>query len=149
MKLFLFNCISAFTIFCINDCYAQTVKKDTTIRLITLDPGHFHAALVQKTMYSNISPVVYVYAPKGPDVQSHLDKINAYNNRADNPTHWHEKVYLGDDFLARMVAEKKGNVVVMAGNNRQKTEYIKKSIDAGFNVLGDKPMAMIKRISRF
>ena len=27
------------------------------VRLITLDPGHFHAALVQKTMYDRISPV--------------------------------------------------------------------------------------------
>jgi predicted dehydrogenase len=132
----------AFLLFSIS---VNAQSKDTTIRLITLDPGHFHAALVQKTMYSNIDPVVYVYAPKGPDVQAHLDRINAYNTRTGNPTHWQEKVYLGDDFLEKMATEKKGNVVVMAGNNRQKTEYIKKSIDAGFNVLGDKPMAIDKK----
>jgi predicted dehydrogenase len=122
--------------------FAQPIKKDTTIRLITLDPGHFHAALVQKSMYSGIDPVVYVYAPKGADVQSHLKLIDSYNTRADNPTNWKEEVYLGDDYLDKMLAEKKGNVVVMAGNNRRKTEYIKKSIDAGFSVLGDKPMAI-------
>lgn len=33
-------------------------------------------------------------------------------------------------------------MVVIAGNNRRKTEYIKKAIDAGINVLGDKPMAI-------
>jgi predicted dehydrogenase len=41
-----------------------------------------------------------------------------------------------------MVSEKAGNVVVMAGNNKKKTEYIKKAIDAGFNVLADKPMVI-------
>jgi predicted dehydrogenase len=33
----------------------------------------------------------------------------------------------------------------MAGNNHRKTEFIKKSIAAGFNVLGDKPMAIDKQ----
>lgn len=121
---------------------AQPAEKDTTIRLITLDPGHFHAALVQKSMYSDIDPVVHVYAPKGADVQQHLQRIDAYNKRADKPTSWKEEVYLGDDFFDKMLAEKKGNVVVMAGNNRRKTEYIKRSIEGGFNVLGDKPMAI-------
>ena len=39
------------------------------VKLLTLDPGHFHAALVQKTMYEQVSPVVHVYAPQGSDVQ--------------------------------------------------------------------------------
>ena len=38
------------------------------VKLVTLDPGHFHAALVQKTMYDQVSPTVHVYAPEGPDV---------------------------------------------------------------------------------
>src|ERR1700743_3083467 len=125
--------------------HAQSVKKTEKIRLVTLDPGHFHAALVQKSMYPDVDSTVYVYAPKGEDVQLHLDKINAYNTRKDNPTAWKEKVYLGDDYLEKMVADRKGNVVVMAGNNRRKTEYIKRSIHAGFNVLGDKPMAIDKK----
>lgn len=118
-------------------------KRDA-VKLITLDPGHFHAALVQKTMLPDIDATVHVYAPKGDDVQQHLDKINAYNERKDDPTRWKEEVYLGNDFFDKMIAEKKGNVVVMAGNNQKKTEYIKRSIDAGFNVLGDKPMAIDK-----
>ncbi len=124
---------------------AQSVKKNEKIRLVTLDPGHFHAALVQKSMYPNVDSTVYVYAPKGKEVKAHLGLIDAYNSRKDNPTAWKEKVYLGDDYLEKMVAEKKGNVVIMAGNNRRKTEYIKKSIDAGFNVLGDKPIAIDKK----
>ena len=31
-------------------------------RLITLDPGHFHAALVQKFMYPDVDSVVHVYS---------------------------------------------------------------------------------------
>lgn len=115
---------------------------DSPVRLITLDPGHFHAGLVQKDMYPQVSPVVHVYAPAGPDLQEHLDRIQSFNTRAENPTHWEEKVYTGPDFLERMVREKAGNVVVLAGNNARKTEYIDRSIRAGFNVLADKPMAI-------
>jgi predicted dehydrogenase len=122
-------------------CRAQLFKNND-IKLITLDPGHFHAALVQKTMYDGVSRTVYVYAPKGPDVKAHLDRIDAYNDRSSHPTHWQEEVYLGSDFFNRMISDKKGNVVVMAGNNQNKTSYIKRSVAAGFSVLGDKPMAI-------
>ena len=124
----------------------QTVKSDTSaeksypVNLITLDPGHFHAALVQKSMYSQISPDVYVYAPEGPDCQQHLDRIKSYNNRSSNPTSWNEIVYTGDDYLDKMLSEKRGNVVVISGNNQKKAEYISKSVSAGLNVLADKPM---------
>jgi predicted dehydrogenase len=49
---------------------------------------------------------------------------------------------MGPDFLNRMIQEKKGNVVVMSGNNRQKTTYISRAVEAGFNVLADKPMVI-------
>ena len=112
------------------------------IKLITLDPGHFHAALVQKSMYANVDPVVHVYAPAGDDVQEHLKKIEAYNTRAADPTTWQEEVYTGADYFEKMLAEKPGNVVVLAGNNQKKTEYIKAAVDAGLHVLADKPMAI-------
>ena len=44
--------------------------------------------------------------------------------------------------MDKMLSEKKGNIVVLAGNNQKKTDYIKKSVDAGLNVLADKPMAI-------
>ena len=120
----------------------STLAADSTIRLITLDPGHFHAALVQKAMYPQVSPEVHVYAPAGDDLAAHLQRIEAYNTRAENPTRWVEKIYSGSDFLERMCQEKAGNVVVISGNNRQKTEYIQKAVAAGLNVLADKPMAI-------
>lgn len=112
------------------------------IKLITLDPGHFHAALVQKSMYENVDSVVHVFAPAGEDVQEYLKKIETYNIRPDNPTHWREEVYTGADYFQKMLTERPGNVVVLAGNNKRKTEYIKASIDSGLNVLSDKPMAI-------
>lgn len=124
------------------------MKKETAsepkdeVRLITLDPGHFHAALVQKTSYPGVSKDVYVYAPGGPDLNEHLKRIEGYNNRADNPTAWNEITYTGAGFLEKMLEEKKGNVMVTAGNNGKKTDYIKRTLQAGINVLADKPMAI-------
>ena len=112
------------------------------VKLITLDPGHFHAALIQKNMYSEVSPEVYVYAPEGSDLDQHLARIDGYNKRADSPTAWNEVVYKGSGYLEKMLDERHGNVVVLAGNNRIKTDYIQKSIEAGFNVLSDKPMVI-------
>lgn len=119
--------------------YAQA-QSAPAVKIITLDPGHFHAALVQKNMYPDVSPIVHVYAPVGNDVQFHIDRINSYNARADNPTHWQEKLYTGSDYLEKMLSEKAGNVIVIAGNNRIKADYLEKSVNAGFNVLADKPM---------
>ena len=121
---------------------AETETKNKPVKLVTLDPGHFHAALVQKTMYDDVDSVVYVYAPEGNDLKLHLDRINAYNSRAESPTNWKEVVYTGNDFFEKMIAEKKGNVVVLSGNNAKKAAYILKALEAGFNVLADKPMAI-------
>ncbi len=110
------------------------------VQLMTVDPGHFHAALVQKSMYEQVSPEVHVYAPEGPDYLQHLDRIKSYNNRPVDPTSWNEIVYTGSDFFEKMLEDRPGNVVVLSGNNRKKAEYITRSVNAGLNVLADKPM---------
>jgi predicted dehydrogenase len=112
------------------------------VKIMTLDPGHFHAALVQKNIYEQVDPTVFIYAPEGPDLQGHLDLISGYNTRAEEPTAWIKKIYTGDDFLEKMLEEKPGNVMVTAGNNAKKTDYILKSIQSGINVLVDKPMVI-------
>ena len=111
-------------------------------KLLTLDPGHFHAALVQKSMNDLVSPTVHVYAPDGFDLNEHLKRVEGFNTRKENPTKWDEKVYKGADFVEKMLSEKAGNVVVVAGNNQHKMDYIQKSVNAGLNVLADKPMAI-------
>jgi len=138
-KSFVF--ISAiFFMSCNNQAVTESEKKP--VQIVTLDPGHFHAALVQKSMYPDVDSVVQVYAPEGNDLQYHLDRIKTYNSRADNATQWKENVYTGNDFFEKMIAEKKGNVVVLSGNNQKKSEYILQSLQNGFNVLADKPMVI-------
>jgi predicted dehydrogenase len=112
------------------------------VKLMTLDPGHFHAGLIQKSMYGQIDPTVYVYAPEGDDVMQHLARIEGFNKRAESPTAWIEKVFTGADYLEKMLAEKPGNVMMVAGNNAKKTEYIQKAVEAGLNVFADKPMVI-------
>ena len=120
----------------------KSVRERGTVKLVTLDPGHYHAALVQKSMYEQVDTVVHVYAQDGPDVHDYLKQIERFNSREQDPTHWRQETYAGDDFLERMVAEKVGDIVVISGNNRRKAEYIKASVDAGFNVFCDKPMCI-------
>ncbi|HSS20481.1 MAG TPA: putative oxidoreductase C-terminal domain-containing protein [Pyrinomonadaceae bacterium] len=117
-------------------------QKPALVNLVTLAPGHFHASLVQKVMYPNVSPVVKVYAPAGSDLDEHLKRVDGYNTRATSPTSWQQSVYTGSDFFERMLSERAGNVVIIAGNNREKTDYIVRSLEAGFNVLADKPMCI-------
>jgi predicted dehydrogenase len=112
---------------------------DAAVRLITLDPGHFHAALIQKEAYPDVADTVRVFAPLGPDLIAHLDRIAAFNGRAERPTSWRLEVHAGPDSLARMLREKPGNVVVLSGRNRGKIDSIVASLDAGLNVLADKP----------
>ena len=130
--------------FILMSCNTQSAEKKATkpVQLVTLDPGHFHAALVQKSMYDDVDETVHVYAPVSQDVKWHFGRIEGYNKRAENPTQWVEKDYINDDFFEKMIVEKKGNLVVISGNNRLKTDYIFKSLQNGFNVLADKPMVI-------
>ena len=120
------------------------------IQFVTVDPGHFHAALVQNRTYEGVSPDVLVYAPEGNELKSHLALIDQFNTRAENPTAWKESVYAGADFLAKFNADAKNRsasdnaqkIVVLAGRNNVKPDYYLAGVEAGMNVLSDKPMAI-------
>ena len=112
------------------------------IKLMTLDPGHFHAALVQKTMYSQVDSTIYVFAPEGPEVKDFLSKIEQYNSRAKSPTAWNVKTNFGNDYLQQMISQKPGNVMVVAGKNSKKIDYILEAVKAGLNVYADKPLVV-------
>src|SRR6478736_9666363 len=117
-KIVLTGIIAAILCSCNNPKSSELETKG--IRLITVDPGHFHAALVQKSMYAGVDSVVQVYAPTGNDLQWHLDRIEGYNTRSESPTHWKEEVYTGSDFFEKMIEEKKGNVVVLSGTIKKR-----------------------------
>ncbi len=112
------------------------------IKLMTLDPGHFHAALVHKTMYPQVDSTIYVFAPEGPEVTDFLNKIEQYNTRPDSPTAWNIESYFGDDFAEKMIAEKPGTVMVVAGKNSKKIDYVLEAVKAGLNVYADKPLVI-------
>ncbi len=112
------------------------------MRLAVLDPGHFHAALVQKNMVADVDPLVHVYAPAGPELDDYVRRVEAFNTRAENPTGWRLRVVAGDDFLERFASERKCDVVVISGNNLRKTEYVTCAVEAGVHTLADKPMAI-------
>jgi predicted dehydrogenase len=109
------------------------------VRLVIVDPGHYHAALIQKDMYPRVSPRVSVYAPLAPELFDYLNRVSLFNSRKDSPTKWELDVHTGAGFFERMLGEHQGNVVVFAGRNREKIGRILESLNAGYNVLADKP----------
>lgn len=112
------------------------------VRFITLNPGHFHAALVQKTMYPQVDPRAHVYAPLGSDLVAHLQRVAGFNTRNHDPTRWELEVHAGPDAVERMARERAGNVVVLAGRNAAKIDALRAALDAGMHVLADKPLIL-------
>lgn len=114
------------------------------MKLIVAEPGHFHAALLQKEMYPELDRRVSVYATLGPDAIEYLNRIARFNSRAENPTTWELDLHLSPhpiEELARQGGAPEGlrDVVVFAGRNRGKIDGILRALEAGFHVLADKP----------
>jgi predicted dehydrogenase len=114
-----------------------------TLRFVTLDPGHFHAALVQKEMYPGVEPTAHVYAPLGGDLLAHLQRIAGFNGRADKPTAWQLEVHAEPNWLERFTGDKPGHVAVLAGRNARKIDYLEAAVGAGLHVLADKPWILV------
>jgi predicted dehydrogenase len=108
-------------------------------KLIIVDPGHFHATLLQKDMYPWVDPRVTVYAPLGPDLLDYLNRISLFNSRPLNPTRWALDIHTGGDPMAEMRRARAGNIAVFAGRNRGKIDGILAALKAGLHVLADKP----------
>ncbi len=121
------------------------VQQPDEPRFMVADPGHFHAALVFKENYDPAPgepAAVFVYAPEGSELVDFTTRVGGYNSRSLDPTRWDFKYYTGGDFFSRMLADKPGNILVLAGNNQKKTEYILDALKAGIDVFADKPMAI-------
>jgi len=120
----------------------MTISPGEKIKFMTLDPGHFHAGLVHKSMYPEVDSLLYIFAPDGPELKDHLARIQGYNSRTESPTAWKIKGYTGADYLEQLLAQKPGNVLVVAGKNDQKIEYILEAIRQGIHVYADKPLVI-------
>lgn len=114
-----------------------------TLRFLTVDPAHFHAALVQKEMYDQVEPRVAIYAPLGPDLLTHLQRLVGFNTRSQQPTAWQADIHAGPDFLERLGQAAAGQIVVLAGRNARKIDYIETAVAAGHHVLADKPWILV------
>src|SRR5438477_12933872 len=96
--------------------------KPMQSKLIIVDPGHFHATLLQKDMYPWVDPRVTVYAPLGPDLLDYLNRISLFNARPDNPTRWALDIHTSNHPMEEMLREHAGNIVVFTGRNRGKID---------------------------
>ncbi len=117
----------------------ESGRRMSAVRLMTVDPGHFHAALVQKEMYPGVATQVDVFAPLGADLLEHLKRVASFNSRSERPTAWAVEVHTGVNFFERMLRERPGNVAVFSGRNRPKIDRLVGSVLAGINLLADKP----------
>ncbi|WP_075351049.1 putative oxidoreductase C-terminal domain-containing protein [Algoriphagus marinus] len=120
----------------------STPPSESKIKIMALDPGHFHAGLIHKTMYPEIDSTIYVFAPEGPELKDYLNRIAGYNERNENPTAWNINLEIGPDYLDKMIKSKPGNVMMVAGKNDLKIDYITAAIENGINVYADKPLVI-------
>ena len=107
--------------------------------LLFLDPGHFHAPLTLRVPQPRVADEVFVYARQGPELRDFLTLLERFNGRTSSPTRWRPVVMTSDDPLARLVDERRGDVVVLAGRNGGKARTIRRLHESGFHVLADKP----------
>jgi len=107
--------------------------------LAFLDPGHFHAALTLGERHPGVRDELVVHAPKGPELDDFLGLVDGFNRRRERPTAWRVTVRAGAGSLERLIAERPGDVVVLAGRNDRKPATIRRLHDAGLHVLADKP----------
>ncbi|SFU12783.1 Putative oxidoreductase C terminal domain-containing protein [Algoriphagus locisalis] len=122
----------------------EAPKSTAEITIMSLDPGHFHAGLIHKSMYPQVDSTVYVFAPEGAELKDHMNRLSGYNNREENPTAWSLQVSTGDDYLEQMISTKPGNVMMVAGKNDRKIDYISTAISNGIHVYADKPLVINK-----
>lgn len=121
---------------------SKRILNGTQLCMTVIDPGHFHASLLQKNRLEGVSDTVRVFAPAGKELDAYISAVESFNSREKNPTSWVLDIHDGKDWLKEIPAAGKGEFAVLAGNNARKTEYISECIRLGYNVLADKPMAV-------
>src|SRR5262249_48805118 len=107
--------------------------------LVFLDPGHFHAALTLRVPQARVADEVFVYARQGAALADFLALVDRFTRGSANPPRWRPVVTTSDDPLRRLVDERRGDVVVLAGRNGGKARTMQRLHEAGFHVLADKP----------
>src|SRR3989442_1458947 len=107
--------------------------------LLFIAPGHFHAALTLRVPQARVADEVFVYAREGAELRGFLAVVWPFNRRSPHPTAGRPVVTTSGDPLGRLVDERRGDVVVLAGKNGGKARTIRRLHESGFHVLADKP----------
>src|SRR5438094_4530796 len=107
--------------------------------LLFLDPGHFHAALTLRVPQARAADEVFVYAREGAELRDFLALVERFNRRAPHPTRWRPIVTTSDDPLERLVAERRGDVVVLAAKKGGKGRPYQRRREPAFHVLAHTP----------
>ena len=92
--------------------FAQTDVAPPSIRLMTLDPGHFHAGLVHRESYPGVSPQVDVYAPLGSGPSRPSQTSGRLQLPAPVSTDWRVDVHTGPDFFSASQGGARNVVVI-------------------------------------
>lgn len=103
------------------------------LRLVTLAPGHFHAALVQKKRLPGIDSRCSVFAPDDADLKLHLDRIASFD------AGWKVDVRSGPDWLEQFERDPCGDIAILSGRNRPKLDLMRRAVAKGLHILADKP----------
>ena len=135
--LWVFGCVLSL------QAVAQVGPLPNRSTLLVLNPGHPHGAQLQQSLKASLQRDVYVYAPVNNDLESaYLNAIKRYNASDKTGSTWQVHTHVGEDYLAQMLANKKGDLVLIASNNKTKADYILKVASAGLSIIADKPMAL-------
>jgi predicted dehydrogenase len=109
------------------------------LRVLVLDPGHFHAALSLRESHPSLADDVHVYARPGPGLTAFRAMIESFNTRPVRPTRWRLHCHESPDPLAALLAERPGDLVILAGKNDRKMAAIERLNAAGLMIFADKP----------
>ena len=112
------------------------------VKLLVIEQQHFHAALVQKYAHADIDSVVHLFADTDTAVEGYTKLIDQYNSRETDPTNWKIKTYYGNDFVDKAFQGETGNVVILAGDNQKKIDYMVSSVKHHRDVFADKPLVI-------
>ncbi len=107
--------------------------------LAFLEPGHFHAALTLRERHPLVADEVVVYVEAGGEAAEFLGLLEAFNRRPQRPTRWRALLRAGPEPLGRLLHDRPGNVVILAGKNDRKMALVRRLHDEGLHVLADKP----------
>jgi len=113
--------------------------EPVTHTLSFLEPGHFHAALTLGARQAGVSDEIFVYARPGTELDDFLALVEAFNRRPGEPTAWRPILRTPDRPLDELIADRPGEVAILAGRNDRKLVAMRRLHDAGFHVLADKP----------